>query len=80
MVSRRPGACPSARRELGRRGRARGARRPLESDCESSGADEITYPQIPPDVRAGIESGVVPEFGGLVHLPRQPQTLLTFEP
>jgi hypothetical protein len=44
------------------------------------GANEITYPQIPPDVRARIKSTVVPEFGGLNHLPDNPQALLTFEP
>ena len=32
----------------------------IEDDCESIGADQITYPQIPPDVRARIKSIVVP--------------------
>jgi hypothetical protein len=49
----------------------------IEDDCESIGADEITYPQIPPDVRARIKSIVIPEFGGLDHLPdNNPQALL----
>jgi hypothetical protein len=33
------------------------------------GADEITYPQIPADLRAQIRSVVVPEFGGFGPLP-----------
>ena len=60
-----------------------GARRPdvlIDDDCESIRADQITYPQIPPDLRARIKSIVVPELGGLVHLPDSPQALLTFEP
>src|SRR5215467_294996 len=52
----------------------------IEDDCESVGADQIRYPQIPPDVRARIKSIVVPEFGGLGHLSDSPQALLTFEP
>jgi hypothetical protein len=52
----------------------------IEDDCESIGANEVTYPQTPPDVRARIKSIVVPEFGGLNHLPASPQALLTFEP
>jgi hypothetical protein len=51
----------------------------IEDDCESIGADQITYPQIPPDVRVHIKSIVIPEFGGLDHLPDNPQALLTFE-
>ena len=51
----------------------------IEDDCESIGADQITYPQIPPDVRVRIKSIVIPEFGGLDHLPDNPQALLTFE-
>ena len=60
-----------------------GARRPTSSSkttARALGADQITYPQIPPDVRARIKSIVVPEFGGLDHLPDRPQALLTFEP
>ena len=51
----------------------------IEDDCESIGADQITYPQIPSEVRARIKSIVVPEFGGLDHLPDDPPALLTFE-
>jgi hypothetical protein len=47
----------------------------IEDDCESIGANEITYPQIPPDVRTRHQSIVVPEFGGLDHLPDNPQSL-----
>ena len=51
----------------------------IEDDCESIGAEQITYPQIPPDVRVHIKSIVIPESGGLSHLPDNPQALLTFE-
>jgi hypothetical protein len=47
----------------------------IEDDCESIGAGEMTYPQIRPDVRARITSIVVPEFGGLHHLPDSPDAL-----
>jgi hypothetical protein len=43
-----------------------------EDDCESIGADQVTYPQIPPAARARIKSIIIPEFGGIDH----PQTLL----
>jgi hypothetical protein len=52
----------------------------IEDDSESTGADQITYPQMPPDVRVRIKSIVIPEFCGLDHLPDDPQPLLTFEP
>src|SRR5262244_2184837 len=52
----------------------------IEDDCESIGAEHITYPQIRPDLRAHIKSIVIPEFGGLDHLPDKPQALLTYEP
>ena len=52
----------------------------IEDDCESIGASQITYPQIPPDVRTRIKSIIIPEFGGLDHLPHDPQALMTFEP
>jgi hypothetical protein len=48
----------------------------IEDDCESVGASQITYPQIRPDLRARIKSIVVPEFGGIDHLPDDPQALL----
>jgi hypothetical protein len=52
----------------------------IEDDCESISADQITYPQIRPDLRTRIKSIVIPEFGGIDHLPDNPQALLTFEP
>jgi hypothetical protein len=48
----------------------------IEDDCESIGADQITYPQIPLAARAHIKSIIVPEFGGIDHLPDDPQALL----
>ena len=42
-------------------------------------ATQITYPQIPLDVRARIKSIVVPEFGGIDHLSDNSQALLTYE-
>ena len=47
----------------------------IEDDCESIGAGEMTYPQIRPDLRVRITSIVVPEFGGLDHLPDSPERL-----
>ena len=42
----------------------------VEDDCESiGGLGEVTYPQIPARLRARIRSIVVPEFGGIGHLP-----------
>jgi hypothetical protein len=52
----------------------------IEDDCESIGAEEITYPQIRPELRARIKSIIVPEFGGIDHLPDSLQALLAFEP
>ena len=52
----------------------------IEDDCESIGPGQITYPQISSTARARIKSIIVPEFGGIDHLPDDPQTLLTFEP
>ena len=48
----------------------------VEDDCESIGPGQITYPQIPSAVRARIKSIIVPEFGGIGHLPDDPQALL----
>lgn len=48
----------------------------IEDDCASIGAEEITYPQIRPDLRPRIRSIIVPEFGGIDHLPDSLQTLL----
>ena len=48
----------------------------IEDDCESIRADQITYPQIAPSARARIKSIIIPEFGGIDHLPDDPQALL----
>jgi hypothetical protein len=48
----------------------------IEDDCESIGPDQITYPQIRADLRSRIKSIVVPEFGGIDHLPDDLQDLL----
>lgn len=51
----------------------------VEDDCESlNGGGEITYLQIPPELRARIKSIIVPEFGGVDHLPDSLHALLTF--
>lgn len=52
----------------------------VEDDCESIGAEQITYPQIRPDLRSCIKSIVVPEFGGIDHLPDSLRDLLVFNP
>ncbi len=41
----------------------------IEDDCESIGAAEIAYSQIPSERRGDIRSVVVPEMGGFDHLP-----------
>jgi hypothetical protein len=42
----------------------------VEDDCESIGGEvEMTYPHIRPDIKARIKSIVVPEAGGIDHLP-----------
>ncbi len=42
----------------------------VEDDCESIGGEvEMTYPRIRPDIQARIKSIVVPEAGGIDHLP-----------
>ena len=43
----------------------------IEDDCESIGLAEMTYPQIPSDARAAIGWIVIPEFGGIDHLPAE---------
>ncbi len=53
----------------------------IEDDCESIDApDEITYPQIRADLRRRIKSIIVPEFGGIDHLPDSLDALAAFEP
>ena len=41
----------------------------IEDDCESIGADEVASTQLHPDVARRVRSFVVPEFGGIDHLP-----------
>ncbi len=42
----------------------------VEDDCESIGREvEMTYPRIRPDIKAKIKSIVIPEAGGIDHLP-----------
>lgn len=42
----------------------------IEDDCESIGGEiEMTYPHIRPDIKSRIISIVIPEFGGIDHLP-----------
>ncbi len=42
----------------------------VEDDCESIGGEiEMTYPHIRPEFKARIKSIVVPEAGGIDHLP-----------
>ena len=48
----------------------------IKDNCESIGGDQITYPQIAPALRACIKSIIIPEFGGIDHLPDDPQALL----
>lgn len=41
----------------------------VDDTCESIGAHEITWTQLPPDIQQKIKSVIVPEFGGIDHLP-----------
>lgn len=42
----------------------------IEDDCASIGGEaEMTYPHLPLEIKAHIRSVVVPEFGGIDHLP-----------
>ena len=50
----------------------------IEDDCESIGDAEVAHPQIRPELRARITSIIVPEFGGIDHLPDSLQALGTF--
>ncbi len=48
----------------------------LEDDCESiGGPGNMVYPTLHPALQARIRSIVVPEFGGLAHLPDDPSAL-----
>ncbi len=49
----------------------------IEDDCESIGGEtEMTYPGLPPELKAAIHSIVVKEFGGIDHLPDRPDDLV----
>jgi hypothetical protein len=52
----------------------------VEDDCRSIGAEQLAHAQLPPELRARVKSIVVPEFGGIDHLPDSLQALLDFEP
>ncbi len=52
----------------------------IEDNCESIGDGQITHPQIRSDLRVRVKSIIVPEFGGIDHLPDGLRELLTFEP
>jgi hypothetical protein len=52
----------------------------IEDDCESiGGLAQIAHPQVRRDLRARITSIVVPEFGGIDHLPDSVDDLPTFQ-
>ena len=49
----------------------------VEDDCESIGGEvEMTYPHIRPELKARIKSIVVPEAGGIDHLPDDVASLM----
>jgi hypothetical protein len=50
----------------------------IEDDCESIGAAHIAHGQLRPERRAATRSIIVPEFGGVDHLPDSPPDLLSF--
>ena len=51
----------------------------IEDDCESIGGEkEMTYPHIQPELKAGIKSIVVKEFGGIDHLPDDISALMSY--
>lgn len=48
----------------------------VEDDCESfGGPKKMAFPKLRPELQARILSIVVPEFGGLEHLPDDPSAL-----
>jgi hypothetical protein len=52
----------------------------IEDDCESIGGPaEMTYPRIRPELSARIKSVVVPEFGGIDHLPDSLEELVALD-
>jgi hypothetical protein len=51
----------------------------VEDDCESIGGEiEMTYPHIHPDIKARIKSIVIPEAGGIDHLPDDLPALMDY--
>jgi hypothetical protein len=49
----------------------------VEDDCESIGGEaEMIYPNMAPSYKSHIRSVVVKEFGGIDHLPDDPQELI----
>ncbi|MGD0495794.1 MAG: hypothetical protein ABSB28_07100 [Candidatus Bathyarchaeia archaeon] len=49
----------------------------VEDDCESIGGEtEMTYPGIRPELKSKVKSVVVKEFGGIDHLPDDPEELM----
>ncbi len=52
----------------------------VEDDCESIGGEiEMTYPHIRPDLKARIKSIVIPEAGGIDHLPNDIAALADYQ-
>jgi hypothetical protein len=47
----------------------------VEDDCETIGAAELAYPQVRAELQERITSIVVPEFGGIDHLPKSLEDL-----
>lgn len=48
----------------------------LEDDCESIGGErQMVFPSLRPGLQVRIKSIIVPEFGGLEHLPDDPSAL-----
>lgn len=51
----------------------------VEDDCESIGGEkEMTYTHIKPELKKKIKSVVVPEFGGIDHLPNSLEELISY--
>ncbi|MEM3186086.1 MAG: hypothetical protein QXQ39_05320 [Conexivisphaerales archaeon] len=49
----------------------------VEDDCKSIGGEiEMTSPKLPTELRAKVKQIVVPEFGGIDHLPDDPSELI----
>jgi hypothetical protein len=52
----------------------------VEDDCKSIGGEvEMTYPHIQPDIKARIKSIVIPEAGGIDHLPDDVANLMDYQ-